>query len=397
MKKQLLTCCILALTSFQLNAQWVHISNGLSGGGAYCIDVGGQVFAGTNNGIYQKAGNQWFSVFSTATPVFSMAHNSSYIFAGSNGAGGSAAYWSNDNGISWWPGGTGLGTAVVNSLAMRNDTMIAGTSSGVYKSVFNGLSWPPWSAINNGLPISDISSVAIQGGYFFAGTNGAGAYISSNSGASWSVINTGLSGSESVRKFLFNGNAIFIATSTGVYLSSNNGTSWTPLTSSLSNQNFFSLAISGSAIFAGTDSSGVFLSTDNGNTWNPVNNGFLTPLGVAWALAISGNGVYIWAGMAPNGVYEAQVSQLTGILQPSFHSSQLTVLSNPASLQLTVQNDSPSPIRFQLFNSLGEMILKKNLDGQISTIDILHFKSALYFYNAFSGNTLVGSGKIIIQ
>jgi len=393
MKKQLLLISITFLTSIDSHAQWFQTSNI---NGSYCFDFIGHLVAASGNGVYQNSYNTWIQDLSTPCPVNAIAHNSEYIFIGTNGSCGNAAYWSNDNGNSWWEGGSGLGNTLVTSLDMHDDTAIAGTLSGVYKSVYNGLSWSTWSAVNSGLPTADISSVAINNSDFFVGTNGFGVYISSNGGITWSAINTGLTGSESVRDILFNGNDIFIATSAGVYLSSNDGSSWSSITSSLFNQNFFSVAVNSTTIFAGTDSSGIFLSTDYGITWNPVNTGLEIPLTTVWSLATTPNGAYVYAGFSANhGVFKATVSELTGISETATAATPFSVYANPATHQLVIRNTAHSEVRLQLYNSIGQLLLQERFSEGTFILNIADYQNPVLFYSVLCENIIVQSGKFI--
>src|SRR4051812_22538834 len=92
-----------------------------------------------------------------------------------------------------------------------------------------------WIEKNNGLYGGSILSMAVNGSNLFAGTQGGGAFLSTDNGSSWTSVNTGLT-NPAVRSLLVNGSNLFAGTSGGgVFLSTNNGTSWTSVNTGLTN------------------------------------------------------------------------------------------------------------------------------------------------------------------
>ncbi len=190
---------------------------------------------------------------------------------------------------------TGLTNTAVNALAIKGDTIFAGTGGGVYLSSNNGSSW-----VNSGSTNLDVYALAISGNNIFAGTYGGGVYLSSNNGSSWTAVNSGLT-NLNVFALAIKGDTIFAGTyGGGVYLSSNNGSSWTAVNSGLTNLNVNTLAISGNKIFAGTHGGGVFLSSNNGSNWSAVNTGIPANT-IVYAFAI--RGINIFAGTEGGGVF----------------------------------------------------------------------------------------------
>ena len=85
-------------------------------------------------------------------------------------------------------------TLKFSSLALNGTDLLAGTTTGVYLSADNGISW---SSINNGLPdyVNDgsittlsVSPNGVGGNNLFAGTDSAGVFLSTNNGTNWSSI-----------------------------------------------------------------------------------------------------------------------------------------------------------------------------------------------------------------
>lgn len=220
-------------------------------------------------------------------------------------------------------------TAYVWCLAVKDNTVFAGTGPGVFRSTNNGISW---TAVDSGIPTA-VYSLATSGIRIFAGTGGAGVFLSTDNGTNWTAVDSGLPARISVKSLAVTsfGN-VYAGTSGGLFQSQNFGTSWTavsgfPTASILSlaasgihdvfvgvGNNFlvstnggaswstsvswgplvgigvFSIAVTTSgSVFAGTGS-GVFLSTTDRSTWTSVNSG-LTDTNV-FSLAVSSGNLF---------------------------------------------------------------------------------------------------------
>jgi len=191
----------------------------------------------------------------------------------------------------------------VMSFAVINSNIFAGTfGAGIFLSTNNGSSW---TAINNNLPFNlVVTSLATSGNNLFAGTNW-GMYLSTDTGSSWTAISNGLTydGTNTIQSIAISGNNIFAGSeANGVYLSTNNGSSWTVINSGQPNYTYVSsLAISGSNIFAATDK-GVYLSTDTGSSWTAVSNGLIFDVtNTIQSIAISDSNIFV--GTMIGGIY----------------------------------------------------------------------------------------------
>jgi hypothetical protein len=196
---------------------------------------------------------------------------------------------------------TSLDSENISALAIKGDTLLAGTGAvnyggnGVYLSLNNGNSW---TVVNNGLPYDTISgwyyipTLVFCGNNIFAGTYNRGVYKSSNIGNSWIPISTGLSGSGNVVSALsISDTNIFAGTYNGVYMSSKDGNSWSGgLNTGLTNDYVWSLAINDTNIYAGT-ANGVFLSSINVNNYTEISIG-ITNTEIK-SLAIKGDTVFV--------------------------------------------------------------------------------------------------------
>ncbi|MBK9637744.1 MAG: hypothetical protein IPO63_07950 [Bacteroidetes bacterium] len=63
----------------------------------------------------------------------------------------------------------------------------------MFKSTNNGASW---TEVNTGLSHSSIQSLAINNTNIFAGTASNGVFLSQNNGLSWNAVNNGITGKD---------------------------------------------------------------------------------------------------------------------------------------------------------------------------------------------------------
>ena len=72
----------------------------------------------------------------------------------------------------------------------------------------------------------NITALASDGTYLFAGTSDSGIYCSSNFGSSWYQVNNGLADNRITALQYFNGHVLAGTSSEGVFKSSDNGNTW---------------------------------------------------------------------------------------------------------------------------------------------------------------------------
>ena len=126
-----------------------------------------------------------------------------------------------------------------------------------------------WEGASEGLGSALIFSLAISpfdSDLLFAGTNGDGAFRSTDGGASWTPLDI----DATVWGILVDpddGNVVYAGSNgNGVYKSTDAGVSFAPVGSPAVGV-VFSLAKSGHRLYAGTASGGVSVSEDGGATW----------------------------------------------------------------------------------------------------------------------------------
>jgi hypothetical protein len=198
-------------------------------------------------------------------------------------------YKSINSGGAW----TGIYTAPANYFfnifaidPLNSNTIYAGTtfSPWVLKSIDGGFNW---NTANSGMTGGSPKVIALDPANhatLYVGSNN-GIFKSIDSAATWNPINSGLPSSNgpystainAIAINPLNSSTIYAGTSAGLYKSSNGGDTWSASGTGLPtfNQSVAALAIDPlqpARLYAGT-SSGIFRSTNAGTSWNAVNAG----------------------------------------------------------------------------------------------------------------------------
>lgn len=199
----------------------------------------------------------------------------------------------------WTPSNNGLGDLSVGALFADDDTLYAGTTSGVYKSINSGSSW---TLSSNGLPtVTNFFSIVRSGSYLVAGGDGAGIWRSSDYGASWAQTTSGVLSNEYTYIFSTNGNTVYAAFGfpSSVGISTDNGATWTKHNNGISpTYTMTGVVNKADVLFASHGILGVYRSTDNGANWEPANSGITAAF--KNALLVSGNNLAVGGS---NGLY----------------------------------------------------------------------------------------------
>jgi hypothetical protein len=307
------------LFTFQSHAQWVQ-TNCPGGGTVQSLLVSGtNLFAGTGGGVFLSTdeGATWTAVNSGLThAVNAFAISGTNIFAGTGGG----VFRSTNNGTSWDSVNTGLRFRSIQSLAVADTDLLAGTSGdplgdptgGIFRSTNNGAMW---TNISPPLSNTHIPAIAVIGTDLFFGSIYGAVFRSTNNGSSWKGAS--ISPNEPVRFLVVSGTNLFVGVSGDVFLSTDYGTSWTQVGSGLGSQ-ISALAVwsdqSDTDLIAGAWGGGIFLSTDKGTHWTAVNAGM--PNADVVTLAVSATNLF--AGTSGSGVWRRPISGVLPIQLASF-------------------------------------------------------------------------------
>jgi len=393
--------------------------------------------------VIEHCEGQWVQMsngMGTDKDILSLAVNGNNIFSGTQNYG---VYLSTNNGVSWSQ--TALNNITINSLAVKENNILAGAFGGIYLSTNNGASWI-FDSLN--LDYGEVSSFALSGNNIFAGTRGSvpngiyGVYISANNGINWThtninerIISLGAIGNnifagkfhngdygiylstntgmnwaqislETIANcFAISGNKIYLGTGgilSGVYLSTNYGANWTQ--TALNNKSVVSLAVSGNNVFAGTTDSGFYMSTNNGQYWIQKNQGFgFIPF--VKSLIITNN--FIFAGIGVNSVWRRPISELVGLQNitseiPTTFSLEQNYPNpfNPVT-NIKYKVQSSKFIKLVVYDILGKelvtLVNEKQSPGTYeASFDGSNFSSGIYFYSLFVDGVRLDTKRMIL-
>jgi photosystem II stability/assembly factor-like uncharacterized protein len=231
----------------------------------FCLHANSSsLFCGTSDGVFQtsSSGGSWTRMYqgmmdeSFRYPaIYAMTENSTHIFAGASYFNG--MYVSTDGGGTWTIKNSGLPENLdIFCMIVVESEVFAGTDKGIYKTSNNGGSW---ISVSSGLPVGyNIFSLAVAGSKIFAATNGAGVFVSDNSGESWTEKNNGLS-CLMLSSMVASNKSLFAGHDYGVSVSSDNGANWFDIIEGLP-QNTFVLSL-------GANTTELYAAVGGGDVW----------------------------------------------------------------------------------------------------------------------------------
>lgn len=265
--------------SFNAGSTWTQMNiNTLSQDWITCLITSGpNLLAGVGlfgtDGIYYTSNNGliWSPAigFGPNQPITKMTISGQNVIAGTVSSG---VLVSNNNGMNWSSGNTGMGNQMISSLATGPGVVYASTGAGLFQSVDNGQSW---SLSGNGLPPTSGSvSVVTSGDTAITAMHLSGLYLTTDGGLQWYQTGSGIPGNTMVRDLLIYQNIIIAGTDLGIYVSSDLGNTWTQFNDGLTTTKISKLYKDGNRIYAGTQGGSIF-SHDNLLTGlSDVNPGF---------------------------------------------------------------------------------------------------------------------------
>jgi hypothetical protein len=210
---------------------WTAANSGLTDTNVTALVISGSnVFAGTKTGgvfLSSNNGTSWTPVntgLGSSLSVTSLAISGSDLYVGTT----AGAFYSNNNGTSWTPIAADIKNTFI-SLAANGSNVYAGTTSGLFYSADKGATWK--AVVSPALPSGGINQLAIGNAGVYAGTS-KGVYYSSNFGDAWTLVDKGLS-STSIVSLVSAPTLLsktYVATSdAGAFNTTNAGASWSNL------------------------------------------------------------------------------------------------------------------------------------------------------------------------
>jgi photosystem II stability/assembly factor-like uncharacterized protein len=383
---------------------WTEANNGLTNTilSSVCAGPTENLNAGGWGGLWHSSdiGETWEKVLDL-TGSFQYVYRirvspTPYLFACLSTDNGSLLR-SGDGGATWMEANSGLPDATVMDIAFgTNGQTFAGTTSGVYRSTDDGVTWMP-----SGLEAITIGFLAVSpSGSMFA-ANYTDVYKSTDGGLTWFDSNFPTYGIEALAVGL-NGVVYVGMNGAGVLRSMSDGNFWFP--TALSNVSVNDITVNSSGdIFAGTYGDGVYRSTNDGTLWTRINGGLAHPTVEALA---SGQDGRLFAGTFGGGVYASlepttSAQSEDGGTPVEFKLSQN--YPNPFNPSTTIEYSLPlrTYIRLEVFNVLGERV--KTLHNGIQdagyhsvVFEAKTLPSGIYFYRLQAGG-FVETKKLVLM
>lgn len=254
---------------------WIYKFNGTDGFYDGTVRVFKNNFVALGQeGVYISTdeGSSWNETSLTGSRIHTMfIDNEDNLFAALY----SGLVRTSDYGISWQQSDQGLNGDTVNSIIQYEDSIyVAGSSSGIFRSVDRGLNW----SLIPGSPTNVTSICKSTQGAIFAGTQREGCFYSLDQGNSWSSGNNGLLNYCITALLTLPSGAIIAGTyGDGMFVTSNQGQSWSSINQGVISTHITAFFKYKEYLFAGSQHGMIYRSSDRGDTWirNDYNNSFM--------------------------------------------------------------------------------------------------------------------------
>ncbi|MBA3664530.1 MAG: T9SS type A sorting domain-containing protein [Bacteroidetes bacterium] len=439
MKIKTLYFAILVAITLSSNAQWVTQASGFSTTGlgindisivnanvvwATAFDTSGiaavNKFTRTING-----GTTWTPGSITGAAALDLTSISAYnkdtawVSMLDNTNGGGAIYRTNNGGTTWAAQATATFAAPGGSTDFvymfdKNNGVCVGDSNGgyweIYKTVNGGTNWA--RVVSGNIPVNQLGEIggeniySVIGSTIWFGTSTGRVYKSTNMGAIWTATTTGLT---SVTRLAFKDANNGIATDgTSLVKTTNGGATWTTLAFT---GNLYETGLAyipgtvGTYVSTGSKASGALTngssySLNDGATW--INIDAVGHSSVAFLNSTTGWSGGINTSSTVAGMYKWNGSFTTGIKNNEYVKGvSINVYPNPFSTQVNITVESESGIlsnlAVEVYDVLGNSVLKRDFNENKTILSRENLKEGIYFYKVYNTNTIVGTGRLLIQ
>jgi photosystem II stability/assembly factor-like uncharacterized protein len=398
MKPLKITCLIVSFfASLTAIGQWATVPSGTT------FDLKHIAFSDSLHGYIIAENSPMESVLLetsdggfTWSPILYNQHFSAIDFLDANtGAvlGRDTIYKTVDGGDNWTMITTNYnGEILFHMIDLHHWIYVRGQHHGY--TLDGGYTWTEITHGNSGaLPIVATDFQSINDSTFIGvGWYGSRVFKSSDKGFTWSVLasfmNLGL-----IRSSCFPNPSIgFFTANTGVFKSTDGGVSWQKIDSTLGFDIYCIRYTDANNLYVVGNGGGIAKTSDGGNTWSTDVSG--TTLNLNKIILVNGKAIAI----GDSGTILMKTNIPIGIENQISTENIITLFPNPTNNELTIQINSAGVFRFELYNTLGEIVLTKTVKDNLNAIDLSVCPKGTYVYKLIAPDKhLIKTGKIIKQ
>lgn len=384
---------------------------------AFVVTPQGQMFAGTDKGVYCSAdtGKTWVerkSGLPAGSLVWLLTSDSrGTVFAGVNTRAyeygpvtHEGIYRLISDDTVWKAKNSGLDTLGITALCadQKNNIVYAGTGwAGGYRLRDTDTSW---QLMDSNLSILHLDCFLVDtiNGYVFVGTDG-GIYRSSNFGATWSLL--GNTTTFQIMTMAINSKGYIFAGSGpyGVFRSMDNGINWVEKNPMMMDSLATNIVVNSKDIVYANTQSGIYSSTNNGDSWTALSGS----LSETTYLGLDAN-QYLYAGTKTGSIYRTISSTMTGVSIDQ--SSEIkgyrldNNYPNPFNPVTTISFDVPelTHVSIRVYDCLGRYVAtlanRKYISGHHEErFDASELCTGVYFYKLQAGSYTSVKKMVVIK
>jgi photosystem II stability/assembly factor-like uncharacterized protein len=372
--------------------------------GAFTEGPTGELFVAAGGSQYQNLyrsvnnGNSWTHMNTGVVGIPSIAFHADTMIVADNYY-PAKLFRSTNNGASFSAvSGITILTGYVNALhSTPQRTLLAGTSTGIFRSVNHGKAWTNVSTT----PASFIRQLPNGTLYAFRSFSASGIFRSTNDGASWTEHKTGM-GNTIVHSFAAAPNGdLFSGSDAGLFRSTDTGNNWVRIDTQQSKPYGIYVAVNkeGILFFGGAKNgtnSTVHRSTNAGASWTQITPEIsaIDNQTTIRSLFTSSSG-YLFAGSSL-GVFRSQQKTtavtVAGTVIPSEFSLEQNY-PNPFNPVTTIRYHlaATAPVRLSVYDMLGREVRRlvedvRNAGTHTVQFDATALSSGIYYYSVTAGS-----------